>query len=116
MDPCCALKYYPEIEACQKEVKSDLMAKKLEEDRKRYETFGGNPWGRIRRTVWNLTEYPESSVAAQVFLGPLFTVLCTCMINLILLVICFVLTPNADNGSENIIFSPITLKFKGTVT
>ena len=66
MDPCCALKYYPEIESCQKEVKSDLLAKKMEEDRKKYENFGESMIGRVRGTLWNIMEYPESSLAAQV--------------------------------------------------
>ncbi len=66
MDPCCALKYYPEIEACQKEVKSDIDAKKREEDRKKYENFGPSLVGRVRSKLWNITEYPETSFAAQV--------------------------------------------------
>lgn len=66
LDPCCALKYYPEIEACFKEFKGDQMARKRDEDRKKYENFGDSHIGRIRGTLWRITEYPETSLAAQV--------------------------------------------------
>lgn len=66
LDPCCALKYYPEIEACHKEFKSERLAKKQEEDRQKYENFGESTVGRVRGTLWKMTEYPESSRKAQV--------------------------------------------------
>ncbi|TRY71529.1 hypothetical protein TCAL_11941 [Tigriopus californicus] len=66
LDPCCALKYYPEIEACFKEFKGDQMARQRDEDRKKYENFGDSHIGRIRGTLWRITEYPETSLAAQV--------------------------------------------------
>ena len=49
LDPCCALKYYPEIETCQKEFIGDLEAKKREEDRKKYENFGDSCIGKYSR-------------------------------------------------------------------
>ncbi len=67
LDPCCALKYYPEIEVCQKEIKGDLLAKQREADRKTHENFGDSWWGRVRGTLWTISEYPESSLAAQVW-------------------------------------------------
>lgn len=66
LDPCCALKFYPEIESCQKEFKSEILAKKLEEERKKYENFGTTCLGKVRGRLWQLTEYPESSLGAQV--------------------------------------------------
>ena len=66
LDPCCALKFYPEIEACFKEFKGEQAAKKREEDRKRFENFGETCLGKIRATLWRITEYPETSLAAQV--------------------------------------------------
>ena len=30
MEPCCALKYYPQIDVCQSEKDGDIAAKKLE--------------------------------------------------------------------------------------
>ena len=66
LDPCCALKFYPEIENCQKEFKSDIIAKQREEDRKKYENFGESCIGKVRGKLWRITEYPESSIAAQV--------------------------------------------------
>ena len=66
LDPCCALKFYPEIEACFKEFKGEQEAKKREEDRKRYENFGETCIGKCRGTLWRITEYPETCLAAQV--------------------------------------------------
>ena len=66
LDPCCALKYYPEIESCFKEFESDKKNKQRADDRKKYEEFGKNPIGRFRKKLWNITEYPETSLSAQV--------------------------------------------------
>ena len=83
MEPCCALKYYPAIDVCQSEkasIKScdeappsflaiqdgDLEAKKRALEQAEEEDFGPSRIGKIRKYLWNLTEYPETSRAAQV--------------------------------------------------
>lgn len=66
LEPCCALKYYPEIELCFKEVEGEEESRKKTERRKMEEDFGNSKIGRIRKYLWNLTEYPETSKAAQV--------------------------------------------------
>ena len=66
LEPCCALKYYPEIELCHKEVEGEETSKKKLEERRIMEDFGSTKWGKIRKYLWNLTEYPETSKAAQV--------------------------------------------------
>jgi hypothetical protein len=66
LDPCCALKYYPEVEACVKEMKNDRNAKIAEEERMRWENFGNSKIGKVRAKVWRITEYPETSFVAQV--------------------------------------------------
>ena len=65
-EPCCALKYYPEIEICVKEQKGEQEAKRKEAQRLEDENFGQHPLGKIRTYLWNLFEYPETSREAQV--------------------------------------------------
>jgi potassium voltage-gated channel Shaw-related subfamily C protein len=66
LDPCCALKHYPELEQSKKEVSRQIKVKKKEEDRKLYEDFGDSWIGEIREGIWNLTEHPVSSIIARV--------------------------------------------------
>ena len=65
-EPCCALKYYPEIEICVKEQKGEKEAKLKEAQRLEDESFGDNCIGKTRTFFWNLMEYPETSRNAQV--------------------------------------------------
>ena len=65
-EPCCALKYYPEIEICVKEQKGEQEAKRKEAQRLEDENFGSHIVGRVRTYLWNLMEYPETSKQAQV--------------------------------------------------
>ncbi len=66
LEPCCALKYYPEIELCFKEVEGEEVSRLKQERRKMEEDFGDTRIGRLRKFLWDLTEYPETSKAAQV--------------------------------------------------
>ena len=66
LDPCCALKYYPERETCQKEMEGEKQHKEKEMRRKMEEDFGNSWIGRARKFCWNLTEYPETSISARV--------------------------------------------------
>jgi len=66
LEPCCALKYYPEIELCFKEVEGEEQSRMKQAERKANEDFGHSRVGRARKWLWNLTEYPETSLAAQV--------------------------------------------------
>ena len=66
LDPCCALKYYPERENCQNELEGERMSKEKEAQRKIDEDFGSSCVGRTRKFLWNLTEYPETSYGARV--------------------------------------------------
>jgi len=67
LEPCCALKYYPEIELCVKEQKGEQEAKAKETQRLKDEDFGNSPVGRVRSLLWNVMEYPETSRTAQMF-------------------------------------------------
>ena len=66
LDPCCALKYYPERENCQNELEGERLAKEKEAQRQKEEDFGQSRIGRVRKSLWNLTEYPETSYGARV--------------------------------------------------
>lgn len=67
LDPCCALKYYPEIEACCKEIDGQIESERKYIERLTVEDFGPSKIGRARKFLWNLTEYPETSLGARIF-------------------------------------------------
>ena len=66
VEPCCAVKFYPEIEICVKEIEMEETEKQRELERERLEDFGPSFIGRTRKMLWNLFEYPATSRAAQV--------------------------------------------------
>ena len=66
LDPCCAVRHYPEVEQSKREAKLRKRRRHEEEQRKLYEDFGTSWIGRIRNFFWNLTEYPETSLGAKV--------------------------------------------------
>jgi len=66
VEPCCAVKYYPEIEICVKEIEMEENEKQIEIEREKLEDFGPTLHGRIRKYLWNLFEYPSTSKGAQV--------------------------------------------------
>ena len=66
VEPCCAVKYYPEIEICVKELEMEENEKQSEIEREKIEDFGSTLHGRIRKYLWNLFEYPSTSRGAQV--------------------------------------------------
>ena len=66
MDPCCALDYYLEKDTCQKEQEGERAAKKKDIQRRKEENFGTSCMGKTRTYLWNITEYPETSLEARV--------------------------------------------------
>ena len=66
LEPCCALKYFPDIEVCEQEAEGERVRKQKELERRIDEDFGSSRIGRIRSFCWNMTEYPETGRAAQV--------------------------------------------------
>ena len=66
LDPCCALDYYFERETCQKEMAVEKLATEKAEQKVIDEDFGTSCIGITRTYLWNLTEYPETSVGARV--------------------------------------------------
>ena len=66
IEPCCAVKFYPEIEVCMKEIEMEESEKEREIEREKLEDFGDSFVGRYRKMLWNLFEYPSTSRAAQV--------------------------------------------------
>ena len=43
------------------------MEEQIQEERKMKENFGNTTIGRLRKKCWNLTEYPETSLAAKLY-------------------------------------------------
>ena len=66
LDPCCAIDYYVEKDACKKEQEGDMAAKRKVRQRITEENFGSSFIQKTRKTLWNLTEYPETSFGARV--------------------------------------------------
>jgi hypothetical protein len=66
VEPCCAVKYYPEIEICIKEIDTEEEEKQREIEREKVEDFGPTWHGKLRKKLWNLFEYPSTSRGAQV--------------------------------------------------
>jgi hypothetical protein len=65
VEPCCAVKFYPEIEVCMKEITMEETEKQREIERESLEDFGDSFVGRYRKILWNLFEYPSTSTAAK---------------------------------------------------
>ena len=66
VEPCCAVKFYPEIEICIKEIDTEEFEKNSEIEREKIEDFGPTWYGRLRKTLWDLFEYPQTSKGAKV--------------------------------------------------
>ena len=66
VEPCCAVKYYPEIEICCKEIDIEEEEKAREIEREKLEDFGPTWYGKLRKKLWDLFEYPQTSKGAQV--------------------------------------------------
>ena len=55
------------------EVEGEELSRIKSQERKVLEDFGPTKIGKIRKYLWNLTEYPETSRAAQVFYNIIIT-------------------------------------------
>ena len=53
MEPCCALKYFPELDVCQSEKDGDLDAKKRAVEQAEEEDFGNTQCAQWRAWVWS---------------------------------------------------------------
>ena len=48
LEPCCALKFYPQVELCNTQIEGDLKEKIKEEEEKKAEDFGNSKLGQFR--------------------------------------------------------------------
>ena len=48
------------------EIEEQELEEKTEQQRRITEDFGNSTVGRLRKKCWNITEYPETSLAAKV--------------------------------------------------
>ena len=65
MEPCCALKYYPEVDVLQSEKDGELKKKRKVLEQAAEEDFGTTEWALWRSWLWNTIEYPWTSKLAQ---------------------------------------------------
>ena len=84
LDPCCAMKYYNDVKTCVMEIEdhvdtTDKFKKTLEA-----EDFGNSLPCRIRKFLWDLTEYPESSLYAKLFSFLSMSIVIGSIVNLII--------------------------------
>ena len=68
-ESCCSLKYHLNKEDAAKEYAESkrLEVRAQEEDKNEDDAFGSSCVEKFRRFLWNITEYPESSMAGKVF-------------------------------------------------
>ena len=66
VEPCCAVKYYSDIEICIKELDTEESEKQREIEREKLEDFGPTWYGKLRKQLWDLFEYPQTSKGAKV--------------------------------------------------
>ena len=64
-EPCCAIKFYPQIADGQIEIEEEKVEQEKERKRIRDEDFGLSFVARLRTKIWNILEYPETSKTAQ---------------------------------------------------
>ena len=53
MEPCCALKYYPEVDVLQSEKDGELKKKRKVLEQAAEEDFGNTEWAQWRSWLWN---------------------------------------------------------------
>ena len=65
LEPCCALKYFPEVDSSQSEKDGDLEAKMKAIEQAEEEDFGSSTLSHWRGWLWSTMEYPWSNGLAQ---------------------------------------------------
>jgi len=66
LESCCAINYFVEKDTCQNELEGEMENQKQCAQRLKEEDFGSSLIGQIRTYLWQLTEYPETSLDARV--------------------------------------------------
>jgi len=89
IEPCCAVKYYPEMETCENELFMEEDETSKDAARAKEEDFGQTKLGRLRKTLWDLFEYPSTSKGAQF-------IACFSLLMIIVSTACFILSTNPE--------------------
>ena len=84
LDPCCAMKYYNDVKTCVMEIEDHLDTTRDYKMTLEAEDFGNSLPSKIRKFLWDLTEYPESSRYAKIFSFLSMSIVIGSIINLIL--------------------------------
>ena len=94
LQPCCALKYFPNIDRSIKDKKEEQKEQKRNERRVKEENFGESLTGILRSKLWDLFEYPETSKGAQ-------TIAATSMLFVFLSTITFILDSTLEHDDDD---------------
>lgn len=89
VEPCCAVKYYSEIEICIKELDTEEEEKQSEIERQKIEDFGPTWYGKLRKKLWDLFEYPQTSKGAKF-------IACWSLSMVVISTACFVLSTHPE--------------------
>lgn len=80
LQPCCVMKYYPQTTSARSEIDEEMKEEEkakvkvffpisflyyMFSSKESEEHFGDHLTGRVRRRLWDLLEYPETSKPAQ---------------------------------------------------
>lgn len=93
VEPCCAVKYYSDIEICIKELDTEEEEKQREIEREKIEDFGPTWYGKLRKKLWDLFEYPQTSKGAKF-------IACWSLSMVVISTACFVLSASQYNTSS----------------
>ena len=67
LEPCCALKFYPEMQNCAMQTELDAEEKIKEEEMLAVEDFGDTKLALVRSELWDFLEKPWTSKPAKTF-------------------------------------------------
>lgn len=67
LEPCCSLKFYPEMQNCVMQTELDAEEKIKEEEMLAVEDFGDSKLGLMRSELWDFLEKPWTSKPAKIF-------------------------------------------------
>ena len=67
MEPCCSMKYYEEVVACQTEKEEDNENAERVKEEAAEENFGSSKLGKLRSFIWCTLENPGSAPLAKVW-------------------------------------------------
>lgn len=65
-DPCCSFRFQQGSEVCFKDIEEAEREERNAQKETDEDPFGSSPIERVRKFLWHMTEYPESSIFGKV--------------------------------------------------